>query len=182
MSNDPPDYLSDDDHDLWQRVTQGIKRSLPRKKRSEIKQPLSKKAKKPAGVSPSTPTPQPPASPRNAEISGNTLDRRTEQRLRQGKMPIDETIDLHGMTQDQAQSILTRRLTQGHRIGRRTFLVITGKGLRSGAAGAVLRKALPIWCGLPPLSDIILRSVPARAHHGGSGAFYIYLRRRRDSH
>lgn len=106
------------------------------------------------------------------------LNRRTEQKLRQGKMPIDGTLDLHGLTQDEAYSALVYRLTRAQAEEKRCILVITGKG-RSTKSEGVLRRRVPEWLTMPPLRAIVLRGVPARPQHGGTGALYVLLKRQR---
>ena len=69
------------------------------------------------------------------------------------------------------------------------MLVITGKGSRSRGAGAplsfgegamgVLREALPGWINRPALRPLVLAFCAARPKHGGDGAFYVLLKRRR---
>ena len=116
------------------------------------------------------------------------LDRRTDDRLRRGKLPIEAQLDLHGMTRDKARHILTQFLSNSYASGKRCVLVITGKGtLGADIAGdgcnitepGVLRRSVPEWLATPPLSDMVIRHYPARARDGGNGALYILLRRRR---
>jgi DNA-nicking Smr family endonuclease len=62
--------------------------------------------------------------------------------------------------------------------------VITGKG---GAGSGdpifeergVLRRAVPHWLRLPDLRTLVLGFEEASPHHGGSGALYVRLRRKR---
>lgn len=103
-----------------------------------------------------------------------SLDRRTENRFRKGKMPIEATLDLHGMTQAQAQPALSRFIKESYSQGFRCLLVITGKG-QDGQG--VLRQLLPEWLLSPIYENAILKFVQARPQHGGTGAFYILLRR-----
>lgn len=113
------------------------------------------------------------------------LDGRTETKLRRGKMPIDGTLDLHGMRQEQAHAALEQFILGAHARDRRCLLLITGKGKSVRAADVhdhapgVLRQKVPQWLSLPPLKEKILKIVPAVQRHGGTGAFYIYLKRRR---
>ena len=65
-------------------------------------------------------------------------------------------------------------------------LVITGKGGRHRDDGdimasprGVLRDSLPRWLKSSPLGHSIVGIYEASPRHGGSGAFYIYLKRRR---
>jgi DNA-nicking Smr family endonuclease len=118
---------------------------------------------------------EPPLSPGAAP----GLDKRTAQRLRRGRLPIEGRIDLHGMTQAEAQANLVRFITAQAAKGRRCVLVITGKGLR-GAGVGVLRAELPRWLNEPALRPLVLSFTPAQPRDGGGGAFYVYLRKARE--
>ncbi len=113
-------------------------------------------------------------APQSREVDGNTA-----RRLKRGKIPIDKTIDLHGLNQDRAHSLFAAAVSKAYGSEQRCLLVITGKGLRSKEPGGVLKKKLPEWCDLPPIAHIILKVVPAQPIHGGGGAFYVYLRSKR---
>ena len=115
-----------------------------------------------------------PAAPKTIK----NLDGRTYERLRRGKLPIEGMLDLHGMTQNQAHQALNNFVMRSYQSNKRCVLVITGKGLRSGGQG-VLKSRLADWLALEPLNRIVLKHVNARQHHGGSGAFYLYLKRDR---
>ncbi|MEM9278490.1 MAG: Smr/MutS family protein, partial [Pseudomonadota bacterium] len=85
-------------------------------------------------------------------------------------------IDLHGMTQNEAFDRLSRFLQHAYDSGRRTVLVITGKGSRGEG---VLKSAVPIWLEEPHFRKITTGYHEASISHGGSGALYIRLRRKR---
>lgn len=106
------------------------------------------------------------------------LDRRTDDRLRRGRLRIDGRIDLHGMTQAEAHAALTGYLRRAHHDARRCILVITGKGALS-RGGGILRAAVPRWINERPLRDIVLALHPAQPKDGGEGALYVLLKRRR---
>ena len=104
------------------------------------------------------------------------VDRRTVERLRRGKLPIEARLDLHGYYQDVAQSELNSFISSCALSGRRTVLVITGKGsLNHGGGG--LRRNLPDWLNQSSCRPHILAFCAARPEHGGGGAFYVLLRR-----
>lgn len=109
------------------------------------------------------------------------IDRRTSDRLKRGEMQIERRLDLHGMRQSEAQDRLTRFLLDCHDADCRCVLVITGKGNRFNPEqeAGILRRQLPVWIGMTPLSPIVLSYSKARPKDGGDGAFYILLRRRR---
>jgi DNA-nicking Smr family endonuclease len=108
--------------------------------------------------------------------SGFALDRRTLERLREGRIPLEGTLDLHGLTQDEATAALDNFLWQAWREGRRSLLIVTGKGTaRDG--GGVLRSAVPRWLGESSHRERLIGVSPAHTEHGGDGALYILLRR-----
>ena len=114
----------------------------------------------------------------NPGIANPGIDRRTSERLRKGKLAIDRRLDLHGMTEAAAHAALDRFVHQAWQDGARVLLVITGKGsVREG--GGVLRRNLPRWLAAGDNAPRVLRIETAQPHHGGSGASYVLLRRRR---
>ena len=112
------------------------------------------------------------------------LDARTEARLRRGQMPVEARLDLHGCTQDEAHRKLNEFVVGAQARGKRCVLVITGKGQSRGQDDertiGILRQKLPLWISLPPLRAIVLKSYPAAIRDGGTGAWYLYLKRNRD--
>jgi DNA-nicking Smr family endonuclease len=106
------------------------------------------------------------------------LDRRSATRLRRGEMAIAARLDLHGMTQAEAHRALARFIERAHDEGKRTVLVITGKGTASGEG--VLHRAVPRWLAEPHCRAMVLAAEPARPQHGGGGALYVLLRRKRE--
>ncbi|WP_044564146.1 Smr/MutS family protein [Azospirillum sp. B4] len=112
------------------------------------------------------------------------LDRRTDDRLRRGQLVIDGRLDLHGMTQAEAHGALNAFVARAHREGRRTLLVITGKGSGGAHLGTdrekgILRVAVPRWLGEAPLRPLVLAIRQAQPQHGGGGALYVLLKRQR---
>jgi DNA-nicking Smr family endonuclease len=113
------------------------------------------------------------------------MDRKTHQRMKRGRLDPEARIDLHGMRADEAHAALQSFILSAQAQGRRLVLVITGKGRRSEDEGpiprrpGVLRHQLPHWLSTPPLASCVLQIREAHLKHGGAGAFYVYLRRRR---
>lgn len=106
------------------------------------------------------------------------VDRRTAERLRRGRMEISARLDLHGMTRAAAQRSLEDFMHVASERDLRCVLVITGKGTFS-EAGGVLRREVPRWLNLPHLRAKVVACVEAQQRHGGEGALYVLLRRRR---
>lgn len=111
-----------------------------------------------------------------------TLDAAWDRRLRTGRAEPAFAVDLHGSTRDAAYSQLEQGLLAAARLNLRVVLVITGKG-KTGAPypyqEGVLRAALPQWLEAPALRPFVAALRPAHPRHGGSGAWYVILRRRR---
>jgi DNA-nicking Smr family endonuclease len=121
---------------------------------------------------------QPPPAPVRAKPGG--VDGATTERLKRGRVAVEARIDLHGMDQRAAFAALMGFIETSSRAGRKAVLVITGKGA-IGDGGGVLRRNVPGWLSASPLSGRILTIQPAHLRHGGDGAYYILLRRRRQS-
>lgn len=131
--------------------------------------------------------PAPPAASRlGAGAPG--LDRRTAERLRRGAREPEARIDLHGLTAERAHRALERCIAQALARGLRLVLVITGKGARPGPAPdggfmpraeGLLRREAPRWLRSGPHAREIVGIYEANVRHGGTGAFYVYLKRRR---
>ncbi|UJQ93470.1 Smr/MutS family protein [Mariluticola halotolerans] len=110
------------------------------------------------------------------------IEPRIRRRLMRGQLPIDGTIDLHGMRQSEAHTALLRFVAARYARGDRTLLVITGKGLKKTGYGAieqkgVLRHMLPIWLRDPAMAPMIAGWEISAQAHGGEGAYYVRLKR-----
>lgn len=205
--DDDTDPLPLADGELWRRVA-GSVRPLPQRDRGSRGSQLSKPQRLPADTpdapqsqSPSESEPEPerrsaqgarspvpapeafltlslrergPQDLHHGAASG--LDKRSLARLRRGMLPIEGTIDLHGMTQAEAHMALHQFIAGSQQRGRRCVLVITGKGSRSEG---VLRSAVPHWLNLPANRSLVLAFAYATPAHGGAGALYVLLKRRR---
>lgn len=92
-----------------------------------------------------------------------------------GRDAIEGRIDLHGMTYDQARAALTSFVQRAHAEGRRTLLIITGKGTQGEG---VLRRRAPQWLAEAPLRGVVAGVGEAHRRHGGAGALYVLLKKR----
>jgi DNA-nicking Smr family endonuclease len=112
------------------------------------------------------------------------MDAKTHGKMKRGKLQPQARIDLHGMTLAEAHPELVRFVLNAQAQGLRLVLVITGKGKRRDDGGPIpqrvgaLRHQVPNWLHLPPLGPAVLQVTEAHLRHGGSGAYYVYLRRR----
>ena len=128
------------------------------------------------------------APPALAEPRGG-IDARTLQRIKRGQMEPEASLDLHGMSAERAHPALQRFVGQALDQGLRLVLVITGKGgARTGPGPdapfmlpppGLLRRQSPRWLKAGPYARQIVGLFPAHARHGGAGAMYVYLKKRR---
>jgi DNA-nicking Smr family endonuclease len=124
-------------------------------------------------------------------IAGSGLDGRTDERLRRGLLEPEASLDLHGLTESAAHNTLLAFLKSSHARGLKLVLVVTGKGAPKQAADApfdlgygsgprgVLKSAVPRWLREPQFASLIAGSRWSHRRHGGDGALYVYLRKRR---
>jgi DNA-nicking Smr family endonuclease len=120
------------------------------------------------------------------------LDGNTAGRLRKGELEPDRRIDLHGQTEAVAHRSLLAFLRGAQRSGARLVLVITGKGARdpdphepfdlelASRARGVLKSMVPRWLKEPEFAALIADFRTSHRRHGGGGALYVYLRKRKD--
>ena len=129
------------------------------------------------------PSPAPAAVARLKLAPGTTLDASWDRRLSRGLARPDVTVDLHGHNLATAWSLLDRRLEQAIAEGARLLLLIAGKppsdDRRPVARGAI-RAAVGDWLAASRHSGDIAAVRNAHPRHGGTGALYIVLRRKRE--
>jgi DNA-nicking Smr family endonuclease len=112
-----------------------------------------------------------PHAPVHPQTPAPAIGGHHDARLRRGRGEPEGRLDLHGLTHDRAYRALLKFLMSAQADGKRLTLVITGKG-------GVLRRYLPLWLGQEELKPLVSGIAEAHATHGGSGAFYVALKRR----
>ena len=167
--------LSDEERRLWGSVARSVaplRNSRPRPTEAAEEPVIAPKPRKAAAALRPQPVISPAAPPALAPIG-----RRGRQKLARGRDSIDARIDLHGMTQAQAQSALRHFLSAAQARDARYVLVVTGKG--RDPEGGVLRRQVPLWLELPEFRRLIVGFETAHVGHGGDGALYVHIRRKR---
>jgi DNA-nicking Smr family endonuclease len=144
------------------------------------------------GPPPSAASRLPPPRDKLGEDLGRTpplspdrgLDASWERKLARASIAPDFTLDLHGHTLEQAHARLDAGLAQAKAMGARLVLLITGKARpapsadRGSRRGAIRAKVLD-WLAAGPHASDIAAIRQAHRRHGGDGALYVVLRRRR---
>lgn len=97
--------------------------------------------------------------------------------LQEGHFAYHRHIDLHGLQRDEAHLAVNRFVAQARRDAERCVLIITGRGKKSPGGMPVLRNSLPRWLSRAPNRPHVLAFCTAQSVDGGSGAFYVLLRR-----
>jgi DNA-nicking Smr family endonuclease len=112
---------------------------------------------------------------------GRQFDRDVSRALSRRKMAPEASIDLHGMTLAAAERAVTRFLERACAQDLRVVLVVTGKGLREEGGRTIdgrIRGEFVGWLNRGDNRERVRAVRAAHAHHGGTGAFYLLLRRR----
>ena len=110
-------------------------------------------------------------------ISG--FSRKLLKRLKKGRFPIQDYVDLHGLTKQEAETKIRNFLLQSQQLGLRCVLVVHGRGLNSENNIPILKERLPVWLTRGPVKKIVLAFSTARPYDGGTGAIYVLLRKPR---
>ena len=198
MVKKTPKSVSQEDLEVWKKITIQLKRNKPE---VLIKKNISwLKIKKSSKSLPKAPELKPfiigekvlkkekiilPNFHEDNKINSPNMDKKNFKKLVKGKMEIEGTIDLHGLTADQAKIKLITFINHSYSLGKRLIIVITGKGKHKGfdefqrPINGVLRQNLPEWLSGPSVTNKVLQVTQAQPKHGGAGAFYVYLRRQR---
>jgi DNA-nicking Smr family endonuclease len=106
------------------------------------------------------------------------LSRKTMKKLKRGELPVQDFIDLHGFTKQEAEVELKAFLIRSYKLGFRCVLIVHGRGLNSPESLPVIKEGLPRWLGQGPIRKLVLAFATARPYDGGTGAIYVLLRRR----
>ncbi len=197
--------LNPDERALWDHVARSVQPLRPAP--APVPQPAPVVPAAPIEPAPEAPSPAPPAKPAGPRarrmpqllaarppsapppppLAG--LEPKVRRRLGRGA-EVDARLDLHGLTQAAAHRRLRLFLIEAQTIGHTLVLVITGKGgrdpdsaggWRAGLEGSrgVLRRQVPEWLTDADMRPYVIGFEEATRSHGGEGALYVRIRRRR---
>ena len=121
----------------------------------------------------------------NFITSGDKLE--DKDRLKKDKTSIKtKSIDLHGLTLEEANKVVEQFINDSYLENLKKLIVVTGKGLHSqndkdpylSKDLSILKYSVPDFIeGNQELMKKILEIKDADIKDGGSGAFYIYLKK-----
>lgn len=177
--------LSDEDRALFREVVRTVK---PLGKTAKIPDEHLKTPKPPAvrkREKIEAPAPQYDLSNHYPEIvhAGSILSfcqqgipRKRLGELKNGQIPWQATLDLHGLRPDSARDTLCKFIDQHSQQAKRCLLIIHGKGGRFGEE-PILKNHVNHWLQQLPQ---VLAFHSALPRDGGSGALYVLLKRQRE--
>lgn len=173
--------LGADERALWEKVIATVRPLHAPGAEAPGAEPVSEPPPAPAPAKPPRPVgPSPAPKPRAGP--GTTLDASWDKRLARGLVQPDLTVDLHGHDLAGAYDLLDSRLEQAIAMEARVILLITGKppqGERWPVKRGAIRAAVGDWLHASRHAGNIAAVRGAHQRHGGAGALYIVLRRRR---
>jgi len=182
-----PRGLSAAERAAWERLAKTVTPLEPRRPLGSSK-PKAIEAPRPVPAVAKGRVPEPlqpkPIVPPSRSLDSHGLDSSWERKLKGAKIEPDFTLDLHGHSLDAAHGRLDNGLAQAKAMGARLVLLITGKPRPAEAAdrgsqrGAIRAKVLD-WLAAGPHGADIAAVRNAHRRHGGAGALYIILKRKR---
>ena len=114
---------------------------------------------------------------------------KTNKKLKKGKVNINKRIDFHGMSVYDAEELFKHSVKYCYEKNLRCILFITGKGVlrknnedekKTRLYYGKIRSNFIEWAQKNPTNKFILNVEQAGIKHGGDGAFFVYLRKKKD--
>ena len=193
----PGRKLSEEEAQIWAQVARTVTPLERRRARREVLTGAATTPAKPVPAVPAKPTAPPkkvkgrvppplppkPVAPPRTEAAPH-LDGSWEKRISRGTLVPDFSLDLHGSNLDQAYMRLMHGLSQAKAMGARVVLVVTGKARQNeamdrGERRGAIRAKLADWLSASEHASDVVALRGAHRRHGGPGALYIVLKRRR---
>jgi DNA-nicking Smr family endonuclease len=173
--------ISEQDQSLFREIMRGVK-PLSQTKISieeQITKPLPKKRPQPKEeITPEDPfsdyeTLPPLGQDDLVQFTRGGLQHKTLRNFRNGKYNIEAILDLHGQTVLEARQSLNQFLTSCQQQGKRSVLIIHGKGHHSKIP--ILKNKLNHWLRQ---TELVLAFCSATVRDGSGGSLYVLLKGR----
>ncbi len=177
-----------DDNDIFLKKMKGV---TPIKKNNKIKQQILKTPKKNIKKNtenkpnPNINKPKTIFKTQNLKLEKVDIKKNIKRRL----MKIDKKIDFHGRGLIEAEEIFSDTIKDCYNNNKRCILFVTGKGLYKKNNDynpprlfyGIIRESFTDWASSKKFSKYILSFERASIEHGGDGAFYVYLRKKKSN-
>ncbi|MDP1601932.1 MAG: Smr/MutS family protein [Legionella sp.] len=182
------DWLSEEDKALFRKVTDSVKPLKKSKIIAPRAKPRAALSHKPARVTKIPVNTQPLIHLSNfytnevdaqsvLSFCRHSIPGKRLRELKQGRIPWESRLDLHGLRQDDAELSLVRFIMEKIALHQRCLLIIHGKGSPHGEA-PVLKNLVNHWLRQIPQ---VLAFHSALPKEGGAGALYVLLKRNRET-
>tara|TARA_Y100000768_G_C23972953_1_gene681486 strand:+ start:275 stop:814 length:540 start_codon:yes stop_codon:yes gene_type:complete len=109
--------------------------------------------------------------------------------LKRGKVKIDRRLDLHGYSLAEAQNKFKNEIQKNYNKNKRCLLIITGKGAHKKDKKeeeehpklfyGKIKNSIISWINEEDLKKYVLTYQDAGIEHGGDGAIFVYLRKKK---
>ena len=109
--------------------------------------------------------------------------------LKRGKVKIDRRVDLHGYGLVEAHEKFKSEVKKNYNNNKRCLLIITGKGVHKKTENeqhtnprlfyGKIKNSIINWINEDDLKKYILTYQDAGFEHGGDGALFVYLRKKK---
>ena len=185
-----------DDNDIWEIYVRTVKPLKPYNISSSVIQETSKQEQKnnvalsdvqlikkllPTIVTSLSPVYMPViVLPNSLKLA----EKNKRKKLRKGNFEPEATLDLHGLSRDNAYYRLSQFIHQSYDKGHRYLLIITGKGrycYDTYQNTGLLRGLVADWLEESDFSQYVSVKQPASSVHGGEGAYYVILKKKNKS-
>ena len=107
------------------------------------------------------------------------IEKNKLKRLKNGKINIEGTIDLHGLSLKEAEARLQIFVGESFKLNKRLLLIITGKGRNSKpniyGKTQTIKSEINNWISKDFYRNKVQYISTALNKHGGSGAYYFFL-------
>lgn len=172
--------LTSEEQALWATLTRSVKPLRPGVRMASLP---ATPVKTMGTTGLTTPSIQLPAAA-PARTPAATLDSGWERRIRNGNLMPDMSIDLHGHSLAAAHARLNQALAAAWARDARIMLVVTGKPPKTAQSGngtrrGAIRGEIGHWLETSSYADRIASVRIAHQRHGGEGALYVILRRKK---
>ena len=120
--------------------------------------------------------------------SKDKLSNKDDESFKKKNFYSSKSIDLHGFTLDQANKYIEKFIIDSYSQGINKLIVVTGKGLHSqnekdpyvSKEFGILKYSVPEFINNnKSLMNLVNEIKDAKIEDGGSGAFYIYLKKKK---
>lgn len=185
--------LTPEDEALWREVARSVTPMRKRKKAppDAARPPAAATGSRLEADPKATKTPRPTPSVPGAAPAKRTParlpsplaagDPKLDRKARAGRIAVERTLDLHGMTQARAEARLLVFLEEARADDVRCVRVITGKGGPAepfAAPRGVLRRRFLDWIEAAPFRPLIARVASAEPRAATPGAWIVFLKSR----